>query len=250
MEIEHVNVAALRQLEQQQSSVPVRPSADTIALIQDKLRQKQHLQQHDVAVGPFMPVDSLQDCRTAGQRFGFPLMLKSRVDAYDGRGNAVVKTEEEIAQALSQLRRSADAEQLGLYAEQWVGFEQELAVMVVRGLDGHCAVYPCVSTTQRDNICHTVIAPALVSPAVAAAAQQLALAAVSCLTGPGVYGVEMFLLPSTTCFLAVAVSRLSAAGERDRASASQQRSLQHRGLPHLAVRQPSARRARAAAGLH
>jgi phosphoribosylaminoimidazole carboxylase (NCAIR synthetase) len=47
-----------------------------------------------------------------------------------------------------------------LYAEKWFPFTKELAVMVVRALDGHVRSYPVVETVQKDNICHTVIAPA------------------------------------------------------------------------------------------
>ena len=192
VEIEHVNTAALAAVERD-TAVPVRPSSDTIALIQDKYRQKVHLREAGVPVGPFLPVSSVADCAAAGREFGYPFMLKSRKDAYDGRGNAVVNSESDVSLALSALRQ-ADHNALTLYAEKWVAFEQELAVMVARGADGQCAAYPCVSTTQLDSICHTVHAPALVPAEVASAAQALALSAVASLSGAGVYGVEMFLV--------------------------------------------------------
>ena len=191
MEIEHVDTDALDEVERT-TTVPVHPSSATVRLIQDKLQQKLHLQQAGVALGRFRPIASADDCAEAGRLYGYPYMLKSRRGAYDGRGNAVVHREEDIPLALSALGQ-ASPQPDALYAEAWVTFQQELAVMVARGVDGQCKAYPCVSTTQLDNICHTVHAPARIPPHLSAAAQALALSAVSSLSGAGVYGVEMFL---------------------------------------------------------
>ena len=192
MEIEHVNVAALDEVEK--AGVAVQPSADTIRIIQDKYRQKVHLQKDGAAVGPFMDCSTLDDCKEAGRLYGYPYMLKSKREAYDGKGNAVVNSEADLPAALSALRQT-DPFALQLYAEKWISFSQELAVMVARDLNGQCLAYPCVSTTQQDNICHTVYAPARnLSPATARAAEQLAVQAISSFTGAGVYGVEMFLV--------------------------------------------------------
>ena len=192
MEIEHVNVAALDDIER--AGVAVQPSADTIRTIQDKYTQKLHLQQRGVAVGPFMECGTLDDCKRAGREFGYPFMLKSKREAYDGKGNAVVKSDADLLAALATLRQT-DPSALQLYAEKWVAFSQELAVMVARDTSGRCLAYPCVSTTQQNNICHTVYAPARnLSAATARAAELLAVQAVSSFTGAGVYGVEMFLV--------------------------------------------------------
>src|SRR6185295_7343430 len=83
----------------------------------------------------------------------------------------------------------------GLYVEQHVGFERELAVMVARGLDGALAVYPVVETVHHDNILHRVIAPAPIAEAVQQTAREIARRAVSTLEGAGIFGVELFLLP-------------------------------------------------------
>ena len=191
MEIEHVDTDALDEVERT-TAVPVRPSSSTVRLIQDKYQQKVHLREAGIALGPFMPISSADDCTEAGRLYGYPFMLKSRKGAYDGRGNAVVSREEDIPLALSALGQ-ASPQPDAVYAEAWVPFQQELAVMVARGVDGQCKAYPCVSTTQLDNICHTVHAPARIPPHLSTAAQSLALSAVSSLSGAGVYGVEMFL---------------------------------------------------------
>lgn len=127
-------------------------------------------------------------------------MLKTKRLAYDGRGNFVVKTPADIPRAIMSLVGSRDSGSGNeLYAEKFVEFTKELAVMVVKGHHTsspkhNLASYPVVETIQRDNICHLVIAPAQVDGLIAEKAQQLALKAVTHLEGSGIYGVEMFLL--------------------------------------------------------
>jgi 5-(carboxyamino)imidazole ribonucleotide synthase len=75
-----------------------------------------------------------------------------------------------------------------------VPFERELAVMVVRRVDGDVATYPVVDTVQRDHICHEVVVPAEIPTDVAETARQIAAAAVVAVAGVGVVGVELFYL--------------------------------------------------------
>jgi 5-(carboxyamino)imidazole ribonucleotide synthase len=140
----------------------------------------------------FRPVSAPDDLPGLGKELGWPLMLKARRDGYDGRGNALVRS-----------ARDADAacERLGwpdrtLLAEAWVNFERELAVLVVRGLDGTLVSYPVVETRQDPelHVCREVLAPAAVGAAVAERATQVARAAVEAVGGVGAFGVELFLL--------------------------------------------------------
>ncbi len=92
-------------------------------------------------------------------------------------------------------RREPDRadDERALMVEGYVSFARELAVMVVRGRDGELRHYPVVETIQRDHICHRVLAPAALEPALAARAVELACAAVRALDLYGVAGVELFL---------------------------------------------------------
>lgn len=199
VEIEHVNAAFLQQLQEEGAVRAVHPAPATIALIQDKLKQKQFFATVDgVDVAPFRAVASLDDAKRTGETFGFPFMLKARRFAYDGRGNAVVSSPEDLPAALAKLGAAEFAgNEDKLYAEKWVPFAKELAVMVVKGrtADGGDDVraYPVVETTQRDSICDTVLAPARVQPDVAERAAAMAMAAVAPLEGCGIYGVELFV---------------------------------------------------------
>ena len=184
-EIESANADALAILTQQHKNI--NPQAKMLALIKDKFAQKQFYQQHNLACATSVKVVSKTDIEKAAQKFSYPIVLKARFDAYDGRGNAVINDENEIDAALNKLGME------NLYVEQFVPFIKELAVMVARSCAGETKIYPVVESVQKNNICHTVIAPAQISSETCKAAQQLAKAVVNYLQGAGVFGVEMFL---------------------------------------------------------
>jgi phosphoribosylaminoimidazole carboxylase len=188
-EIEHVNTDALAAVE---TRVVVQPPSRIVALIQDKLVQKQHFQRAGVAMGDFRPViASLESVAEAAVDLGYPLMLKSRRLAYDGKGNARIDSAADIPGALAKLSASGE-----LFVERWVPFVRELAVLVAKGRDGSAAVYPTVETVQVDSVCRVVLAPAAGSGDMRARAESLALKAVSAFEGAaGVFGVELFELP-------------------------------------------------------
>jgi phosphoribosylaminoimidazole carboxylase len=250
VEIEHVNVDALWQLEQEQpqqqqqqeqqeqqeqQKVNVQPSARVLRIIQDKFLQKQHFATHGIAVPPFVATPSVQAIMDATSGLGLPLMLKTRRGGYDGRGNAVLKSnkKEHVLVALQQLGISTkfdnDNEELSnrndldIYAEGWIDFDCEVAVMVVRSAAANADVdvdatdtatdtadhhphptttttttvsYPAVNAIQQDSICRVVLAPARnVSESLRNACQDLAVRAIDSLgTGAsGTFGVEMFI---------------------------------------------------------
>jgi phosphoribosylaminoimidazole carboxylase len=192
VEIEHVNAHILEDLEK--SGVIVRPNSRTIRIIQDKFLQKEHLHKHDVPLPDYMETPTVEAAREAGLRFGFPLMLKNRKLAYDGRGNAVAKTEKDIEAAFTKLGSNE------VYAEKWVPFVKEIAVMVVRTKNAVLS-YPTVETVQENNICHLVTAPAQVSSAALKRASEVAMKAIATFDGIGIYGVELFLLPDDSILL-------------------------------------------------
>ncbi|KAK2988107.1 hypothetical protein RJ640_029967 [Escallonia rubra] len=193
VEIEHVDAATLEKLEKQ--GVDCQPKASTIRIIQDKLLQKEHFSRHDIPLPKFMQINDLESTKRAGDVFGYPLMIKSRRLAYDGRGNAVARSEEDLPGAVKAL----GGYDRGLYVEKWAPFVKELAVIVARGRDNSILCYPVVETIHRQdvslwqNICHIVKAPANVPGKIMKLATEVACRAVSSLEGAGVFAIELFL---------------------------------------------------------
>lgn len=191
IEIEHVNTAALKRIKQE-GRVKIFPDPDNIELIKDKFRQKEQLKKllGDDAVAEQYPIESTSTAlNEVAKKIGYPYILKSRTEAYDGRGNFVLKSAASIQEALKVL---ADRP---LYAEKMVPFVRELAVMVLRDQDGNVFSYPCVETEHEDNICKTVYAPASIKLSEANSARRLAEKAVrEMFVGAGIFGIELFQL--------------------------------------------------------
>lgn len=196
VEIEHVDTIVLKQIEMDTSlNVALHPSSETISIIQNKHRQKEHLGSHGIPVVDYEVVGSdVQSVTRATQRLGLPLMLKSQTLAYDGRGNYVLRDLDDAQNAIDSLGNRP------LYAERWAPFIKEVAVMVVRGSNGEISSYPVVETVHKNNICHLVFAP-LRHPiaSVEKEARRIAEEAVATFSGAGVFGVEMFLMPDGAC---------------------------------------------------
>ena len=157
VEIEHIDCDALDELVK--NGIDVQPTPKTLRTIQDKYAQKVHFRDNNVKIGPFMDVPDEAQLQNAVNAFGFPLMLKSKRLAYDGRGNAVAKTASDLDNAV----KSLGGFDTGLYAEKWVPFERELAVMVARSKSGEVVANPVVETVHEDTICDTTIATTMMS---------------------------------------------------------------------------------------
>ncbi|MCX6954250.1 MAG: 5-(carboxyamino)imidazole ribonucleotide synthase [Verrucomicrobia bacterium] len=186
LENEFVPAAVLRQLEQ--AGHAVYPSAACLELTQDKFIQKQTLAARGLPVPAFRAVASPEDVAAAAGAFGWPLVLKTRRNGYDGRGNFTLRSAADIPAGWQRLR-GGDHE---LLVESFCRFTKELAVIVTRGRDGATVAYPVVETTQRDHICHLVHAPADLPGELAVQASALAVQAVTAVGGVGSFGVELF----------------------------------------------------------
>ncbi|KAI8474941.1 MAG: eukaryotic-type phosphoribosylaminoimidazole carboxylase [Monoraphidium minutum] len=196
VEIEHIDADAL-EAASKAAGVDAEPTPATIRIIQDKYAQKRHFEAAGVPVAPYADAPGAAALEAAADKFGLPLMLKSKRLAYDGRGNYVVRTREDLADGVEAL----GGFEHGVYAEKWAPFVKELAVMVVRSRDGSTLAYPVVETIHKDSICYVTEAPADVAGHVAAAAAAVAEKAVAALDGAGIFGVEMFLLPDGSLLL-------------------------------------------------
>jgi 5-(carboxyamino)imidazole ribonucleotide synthase len=184
-EIELANSKILEELESK--GVKVNPSAKTLEIIKDKFKQKEFLTKAGIPVADFMKINTRNDILKAAKTFGYPFLLKTRFDAYDGRGNAVVKDENQIDMALERLGGKK------LYVEKFVPFIKELAVIVVRSIKGEILTYPVVETIHKNNILHYLLSPASVDKKISDKATRLARRTMEQLKGAGAFGIEMFL---------------------------------------------------------
>jgi len=188
-EIENTNGEFLDELERK-VSCKINPSGKSWRLFQDKLAQKQLFRKYKLPTPKFMPVDNIQDLEKAIKKFKLPILLKARFDAFDGRGNALIKKKKDIEKAWEKLNPPTRGRKL--YVEEFILFDKELAVMVARSDKGEIVPYPVAETIQKNNICHYVLAPAQISDIAKKRAINLAIKTMKLLKGAGVFGIEMF----------------------------------------------------------
>ena len=162
------------------------PSVSTMACIADKLEQKRHLQEAGIPTVKSRGFSSADELRAVAEEYGFPLMVKTRAGGYDGKGNFTLKSAEQIPKVFEELKGD-------LYAEKFLRFERELAVMVARTREGEVTVYPVVETVQENHICVSVHFPAALSGETVHKAEHVAHRAAQAVKSVGVLGVEMFL---------------------------------------------------------
>lgn len=184
-EIEHINTQALQSLQDQ--GAKMYPSPSLLAIIQNKYEQKEFLSRHGIPVAPSLSLASPEDIEQAVQTWGYPLVLKAKKDAYDGRGNARINQREDIPAALAKL---GDRE---LYVEKCLPLSKELGLMIARNERGDVAVHPVVEMIHVRDICQTVLAPVSIPLSVQQEAQAIARRAIDALQGVGIFGVEFFL---------------------------------------------------------
>jgi 5-(carboxyamino)imidazole ribonucleotide synthase len=180
---EHVPTGHLRALAA--SGVAVRPGPDALVHAQDKGVMRARLAELDVPC----PRNAIVATPADVEAFGFPCVLKTTRGGYDGKGVWFVTNPEEAAEPL----RVAAETGVRLLAEERVDFVRELAARVARSPSGQAAAYPIVASTQRDGICHEVVAPAPdLAPSLAGQAQEIALRIAGALDVTGILAVELF----------------------------------------------------------
>ena len=187
IENEFVSADALLVLEQK--GYRVRPNSQSVRLIQDKLLQKQTLYKSGLQVPRFAGVQQPQDILSLAGSLSWPVVLKARRNAYDGKGNVTIRTAEEVSAAWQRL----DGDRHGLYVEEFCDYAMELAVTVARNDHGDVVEYPVVETIQQNHICRIVRAPAPIPPDVAQRARDAARQATQVMGGIGVFCVELFV---------------------------------------------------------
>jgi len=181
-EIESGNTDVLSKLKAE-----IEPSPFTLGIIQDKLSQKIFLSENGLPVSQFYEIISLDDLREKIKDLGLPVLLKSRRDAYDGRGNFKITSSNEIEKAYQHFDGKS------LMVEKFVNFKMEVSVIAARNTKGDITTYPLVENIHQNNILKTTIAPARVSDDVISNAGEIAKKTMEVLKGAGVFGIEMFI---------------------------------------------------------
>ena len=148
-EFENVPAAAVEFLT---GKVPVYPPQQALAMAQDRLNEKTMFRALDIATPEFAAVNSLAELEQAMEQLGWPAVLKTRTQGYDGKGQAVLRQAEDLATAWQSIGEVA------AIVEAYVPFEREVSIIAVRSRNSEIACYPLTENIHREGILRLSIA--------------------------------------------------------------------------------------------
>ena len=166
---------------------PVRPAGQVLHVTQHRLREKTYLSEHGFPVTPFCAIRSAEELEIAVRDLGLPAVLKTSGWGYDGKGQIKIHSATEVASVWRQLATNE------AILEGFVDFRLEVSVVAARGLDGAFAHFGVLENAHANHILDVTVAPARVSPKIAAEAEAIARGVLETLAVVGVLCVEMFL---------------------------------------------------------
>lgn len=166
--------------------VPLHPRAEVLHICQNRQREKAWLRANRFPHVRY--AEALEgDIATAVAAVGFPSVVKTADFGYDGKGQMRLPDEAALAKAAAIFRGRR------CVVESWVDFRCELSVIVARGTRGETRVFPPAENIHTHHILDFSLVPARVDPAIARAAQQLAVSIAEKLGVVGLLAVELFL---------------------------------------------------------
>jgi 5-(carboxyamino)imidazole ribonucleotide synthase len=183
-EFENVPVEALRFL---QKLVPVYPSALALETAQDRRREKLLFQKLGIPTTKFAVINSAGELHQTIKKIGLPAILKTCRLGYDGKGQWVLRTGEDVERVKNEIPSAP------LILEEFVKFSRELSILAVRARHGETAFYPLVENHHRDGILRLSLAPApRLTEALQREAEAAARRVLETLDYVGVLAIELF----------------------------------------------------------
>lgn len=179
IEIEHVNVEALEELEQQ--GIKVIPNSKIIKTIQQKILQKQFYKHHQIPSPDFQIIQSLKE----EIRIGFPFVQKLNTGGYDGKGVQVIRTESEVDKMWNEPS----------VLENLVDIDKELSLIIAKNEQGEIKSFPVTEMVAdpKLNLLDFNICPTDISDDVQNQINDIAEKFMSAANSEGLFAIELFL---------------------------------------------------------
>ncbi len=170
---------------------PVMPNAKALFTAQHRGREKTLFRRLGIETAPFMIVNSLAELQDAVKTIGLPAVLKTTTEGYDGKGQAVLRTVDDIESAWVRIGNRE------LILEGFVTFARELSIIAARRVAGDVVFYPLVENTHVDGILRLTIAPAVnLTDALTQQAQAAIQSIMTELDYVGILALELFDTPN------------------------------------------------------
>lgn len=183
-EFEHINAEILSLIES--DGFPVIPSSKTLKMIQNKYVQKCMLQDAGIKGPTFYKVNTLEALKETFHLLNQKVIIKTCLNGYDGKGNIIVKSEEDLEKAFIFFN---DQE---IFVEELIDLYKEVSILVVKNA-ADILFYPVVENTHCDSILIKTVVPAQISKEISDQIQQISTKIVDTLDDFGVFCIEYFI---------------------------------------------------------
>ena len=185
LEFENTPLADVDVLTQHKELYPPRQA---LATAQNRLLEKALFDQLAIPVAPYKAVHSLDSLKQAVVDLGLPIVLKTTTGGYDGKGQFVLRSEDQIAQAWAELGPAG-----ALIAESFVNFSREVSIIAVRGQNGEVKTWPLAENHHHHGILSHSIVPAPDSADLQPVAQDYITRLLNHVDYVGVLTLELFV---------------------------------------------------------
>lgn len=181
IEIESVNIEALKRLEAE--GVKVYPTPEALEIIINKIDQKNFYKEHDIPTSPFVVTSKKEHLHEHSTLL--PAAHKLATGGYDGRGVQLLKDEKDFHKAFDE----------EAVLEKLVHIKKEISVIVAMADDGKTALYPPTEMifNQDLNLLEYQLCPAIIGEKILWKAEAIALTVVKNLKSAGIFAVELFV---------------------------------------------------------
>ncbi|OZM56355.1 5-(carboxyamino)imidazole ribonucleotide synthase [Lottiidibacillus patelloidae] len=166
-----------------------------IKVTQDRFYEKEEIVKSGVKVAPYQSVNSEDTLFEAIELVGLPAVLKTRQGGYDGKGQCLINSMEDIENA-KELLQSGDC-----ILEAFISFEKEISVIVNRNKNGDVTCFPVSENKHVNHILLQSIVPARIEKEIEAKAKAIALTVMEHLDVTGTLAVEMFVCKNGEIFV-------------------------------------------------
>ena len=188
-EFENVDAETIERV-REQVDVTVPQGTELLVITQNRLNEKEFLKNTGIPIASYAKIETEADLISGLEKIGYPSVLKTIRGGYDGKGQVVLSSESDIEEALTLLQKGV------CVLEEWVSFEKELSIMVVRNASGESVTLPVSENIHQNNILLKSIVPARVSEETVKEAERIGKAIAEKIQLVGALGVEFFLTAS------------------------------------------------------
>ena len=184
-EFENIPVQTAKYLEK---FCEIYPKPEILEVSQDRLKEKRFINQNGIKTAEYKAIDKAEDVNLAADELGFPFIIKTCTEGYDGKGQWKINNNNDLTQSIETLDFTKQ-----YVAEGFVNFSKEISVIVTRGQDGETKCFDVAENIHENAILKQSIVPANICQQTDFNAQEIAIKIANKLDLVGVMAVEMFV---------------------------------------------------------